>query len=171
MNKSSLGLTVVALSAVATIGAVSQEDIATLRACVDMAEYTELEAPAAMPQRVEGLSGQTRAFNVPSMEQFEQHLALLEREYALEQEELRSIKLEEVAAQEAAEIVAAEQEVALTRQIELNELLEEQMAAEVVLATQTRDMLESAGIQVDTTVDEPAGILRTLRNRIAALFS
>ena len=175
MNKNTLALTAVALSAVATASAVSQEDITTLRAYVDVAEYTEADAPAALTQRVEGLSGQTRAFNAPSMEQFEEHLLLLEREYALEQEELRAVRLKEVAQQEAADVAQSaalvhlqQEEVARTRQVQLNELLEEQMAAEVALAAQTRDMLEHAGIKIESA-DESVGLLRALYNRIASL--
>ncbi len=170
MNKNKVVLTAVALSAVATISAVSQEDIATLRAYVDMTEYTEVENPAAMPQRVEGLTGQTRAFNAPSMEQYEEHLALLEREYALEQEELRTIRMKEIAVQEQAEIRAQHEAVARTRQIELNTLLEEQMQAQVALATQTRDMLQNAGIDAETT-DEQVSLLRSMFNRMSALLS
>ena len=176
MNKKSLGLAAVALSAAATVSAVSQEEIATLRSFVDMAEYTEVANPAAMTQRVEGLAGQTRAFNAPSMEQFEDHLALLEREYALEQQELRAVRMKEVALQEASEVEAqvraAQEEMARTRTIELNQLLEEQMAAEdVVLATQTYDMLQRSGLDAADTADEQVSVLRSLLNRMTAIFS
>ncbi len=175
MSKNQVALMAVALSAVATISAVSQEDIDSLRSHVNLAELTQSYDLAAVTQRVEGSGELTRAFNAPSMELYEEHLVLLERELALEQEELRAVRLQEIASQEATELAAAAavrraqaQEVALTRQVQLNDLLQEQLDAEIALAAQTRDMLDRAGIQEDK---EAPGLLGRLRNRIAALLS
>ena len=124
-----IALSAIALCGVATMSAVSQDDIDRLRAHAGTYDYEQQEL-AAMPQRVAGLHGQTRAFLAPSLEEYQLQLAALEGEFAREQEVLRSIELEEVAAVGPAEADATEQ------------LIQEELEAQAALQVLAEALVE-----------------------------
>ena len=146
-----IALTAMALSAVATISAVTQDDIDRLRA---QAGAYEQEVLVAVPQRVAGLQGQTRAFLAPSVEAYEEQLNALERTFALEQEVLRSLELQEIAAVLEQEARALEEQEVIEQQAGHDEL------AEIVVEELAKETEQTSA----------PGFLRSIRNRIAALL-
>ena len=163
-----IALTAMALSAVASISAITQEDVTRLRAQAgrELTRGFMLEELAPEPQRIAGLQGQSRAFLAPSMEEYAEQLEA--REIELAQEELETLELQAAAQQPQ---YTQEELAAIARQQELNALLQQELVAQVALAQSTQQLADVVVVFEDE--EEPAeapGFIAMLRNRIASLL-